>query len=345
MPSPTGYERDILDQPDAIARVARAVFSKQLASLNLGRFGRILLAGMGSSDYATIPLEQAMASRGWPVWRLPAGRLLEMPALITAPALLWLTSQSGRSGEVVALLDRLPRHGVTVVGVTNDPASPLGHRADLRLDLDSGDEATVSSKSYLNTLAWVSRVAAWVRGGAEGERLAAEQIGRTAETLRAWLSAPSPDIATLAARTLAGPQTRIALVGAGADAATALTGGLILKEAAKVAAEGYAGGAFRHGPMELAGPGLTVLLFGTGAEDDATIRHLARDLARTGSAVAAITPVPLEGATHIPVSGDSEFARLAHGMAVVQQLSVALARQAGIAPGEFRWGQKITATL
>ncbi|MFF3214330.1 hypothetical protein ACFYYB_27160 [Streptomyces sp. NPDC002886] len=43
--------------------------------------------------------------------------------------------------------------------------------------------------------------------------------------------------------------------------ANALTETLILQEAAKVPSEDYTGGAFRHGPIELAGPGLISVMF------------------------------------------------------------------------------------
>jgi hypothetical protein len=52
------------------------------------------------------------------------------------------------------------------------------------------------------------------------------------------------------------------VIGKRDNTATALAGGLILKEAAKVPAEGYIGGEFRHGPLEIAGPGLTAVLLG-----------------------------------------------------------------------------------
>ena len=78
----------------------------------------------------TLGLELVMARRGLPVWRLQTSRLLESVEMITDRTLLWLTSQSGGSGEIVALLDRLPsERRVVVVGVTNDPESALGRGA------------------------------------------------------------------------------------------------------------------------------------------------------------------------------------------------------------------------
>jgi glucosamine--fructose-6-phosphate aminotransferase (isomerizing) len=342
--STPGFEQDMFDQPAALQLCASMPLPPGIAALDLTRFDRIILTGMGSSDFMTIPLELHLARHGLPVWRLQTSRLLEMPELITPKTLLWVTSQSGRSGEVVALLQRVPlgRRGM-VVATTNDAESPLALGADHVIRLYSGSEATVSSKSYLNSLAALHRVLGCWDNRPDDAVVA--DILNTADGLRAAIATPAPAVTSLAARALAAPNPRFALIGAGSDATTALTGALILKEASKVAAEGYVGGAFRHGPMELAGPGMTALLFGTGAEDDITLQQLARDLARTGSLVVAVSPKPYEGAEHIAVPGGSDFGRLAHAMLVVQQLSVGLAREAGLVPGEFRFGQKITAQL
>ena len=339
-----GFEQDILYQPDALEFCASKPLPPGIASLDFGQFERIILTGMGSSDYVTIPLELMLARAGLPVWRIQTNRLLETPELIRERTLLWITSQSGRSGEVVALLKRLPSgHSCTVVATTNDPNSPLAIGADHLIELYSGSEATVSSKSYLNTLAWLNRIRAGFQG--RSDKTAVAEIVEVAKSLRAWINAPPPFLSMLAQRTLRFPNPRLALVGTGADSATALTGALILKEASKVYAEGYVGGEFRHGPMELAGPGLTALLFGSGSADDTTLKQLARDLSRSGSIVVTVAPTNYDGAEHVPVPDLADFGRMAHAMCVLQQLSIGLARGAGFVPGEFRFGQKITALL
>jgi glucosamine--fructose-6-phosphate aminotransferase (isomerizing) len=231
---------------------------------------------------------------------------------------------------------------VTVVALTNDASSPIAQQADQVVPLVSGAEASVSCKSYLNSLAWFHRFVAHANGRPDAEAVA--QIVATANTLRSIHGVPE-QIEKLAARVLEGPAPRLALVGTGADAATALAGALILKEASKVSAEGYAGGAFRHGPIELAGPGLAALLFSSGAEADVTVAALARDLSKTGSIVVSVAPENYEGAEHVHVSSRSDFDRMALGMNVIQHLSVSLAKKAGIVPGKFRFGQKITSQL
>jgi hypothetical protein len=58
-------------------------------------------------------------------------------------------------GEIVKLLDLVERGRVNpalLVGITDDAKSPLASAADVFRPLHSGPEATVSTKSYLNTL-------------------------------------------------------------------------------------------------------------------------------------------------------------------------------------------------
>jgi glucosamine--fructose-6-phosphate aminotransferase (isomerizing) len=340
----SGYERDMLDQPAALEAHASQTLPSAIASLDLARFDRIILTGMGSSDYATIPVELTLARLGLPVWRVQTGRLLEMPQLIVPRTLLWITSQSGRSGETVALIDQLlNREMLTLIATTNDPTSPLAKAADHLLLLQSGSEATVSSKSYLNTLAGFYRVGAAVTGHDDAGIVG--DIRRVAASLDQRLAVTAAPAEELAARTLAGPRPRLALVGAGSDAATAMTGALILKEASKVAAEGYVGGEFRHGPMETVGAGATVLLFGSGTADDVTLTKLAADLIGTGTLVVSVAPQAYPGTQHIPVPNANKLERLAHAMVFVQQLSLGLARGSGLVPGEFLYGRKITSQV
>ena len=340
---PTPYELDMAEEAAGLLRFADGRLPEELGGLDLGGFGRVILTGMGGSDCATIPFELRLAQAGLPVWRLPTGRLLEMKALVTADTLLVITSQSGRSGEVVALLEGFETRPRAIVGVTDDPDSPLAAAADHVVLLRSGREATVATKSYANTLAAFHRMAGLLLDRDEGA--AVDEIRAAAGTLQAHIDRGSPAVDALVGRMPAAASPRLALIGNGPDAAVALAGALVLKEAAKVAAEGYVCGAFRHGPLELAGPGLTAILFGRGAADEPSPNALARDVAATGSTVVTVAPSAYAGSGLIAIPGATDLERLLHGMYVVQRLSVGLARAAGLVPGAFLYGQKITAQL
>jgi len=59
---------------------------------------------MGASLVASHPIWSSMVAEGRPAWWVSTAQLLAMPELMTPRSLLWVTSQSGESGEVVALL-------------------------------------------------------------------------------------------------------------------------------------------------------------------------------------------------------------------------------------------------
>lgn len=339
----TAYETDMAEEASGLLRFAETRLPDSLRGLDLEAFDRIVLTGMGGSDCATIPFELRLGRAGLPVWRLLSSRLLDMLELVTAETLLVITSQSGRSGEVVALLERLERRPKAIVVVTNDGGSPLARAADHVVLLNSGREATVATKSYANTLAAFHRLAGLLLDKDDAQ--AVGEIRAAAQSLQARIDQDDPAVEELVERMPGLPSPRLALIGGGPDAATALAGAMILKEAAKVAAEGYVGGAFRHGPLELAGPRLTAILFGRGSADEPSPTALARDLVATGSTVVTIAPAAYEGSTLIAIPGATDLERLLHGMYVVQRLSVGLARKAGLVPGAFLYGQKITAQL
>lgn len=340
---PTAYERDMADEAVSLLRFADTSLPSELSNLELKRFDRIVLTGMGGSDFAAIPFELRLAKAGLPVWRIPTGRLLAMKALVTADTLLVITSQSGRSGEVVALLDQLDRRPKAILGVINDPDSPLAAAADCVVLMRSGPEATVATKTFANTIAAFHRLAGLLIDG--NQRMAVTEIRAAAATLQANIDHGRPSMDAVVRRVSGIERPRFAFIGNGPDAAAALAGALVMKEAAKVPTEGYVDGAFRHGPLELAGPGLVAVLFGRGGADEPSLQALSRDLAATGSSVVTIAPAAFEGSDLLAISGATEIERVLHGMYAVQRLSVGLARAAGLVPGAFLYGQKITATL
>lgn len=344
MIGPSPYELEIEEEPEALRRLAGSPLPSGLAEVRLADHPRIVLTGMGASHFAAIPLWRNFLRAGYPAWWVSTAQLMDSPELVTPESLVIMTSQSGRSGEVVAAVagGAIPR-ARTVIGVTDDPASPLGEKSDHCLPLRSGAESTVSAKSYVNTLAAHSLLWALLTGGDRGSVIG--EIIAAAADLDSFDCAAA--IAPVARATMEEPVPRVALIGKADDAATALLGGLILKEAAKVAAEGYVGGEFRHGPLEIAGPGLTAVIFaGAGdAPTDPGLTGLARELADTGSRTLVVGGVDRVGTMHIGLPTASSLGTRILGAKVTQVLSVALARAGGRVPGEFLFGQKITSKL
>lgn len=335
----TPYETDIALQPDAIAAQLNNPMPEALRAVQLETYDRIILTGMGSSDYALIPVERALAARGYPVWRVDAGRLLDMGSLITENTLLWATSQSGMSGEIVALLEKGHRPR-TIIGLTNDRESVLAKKADVLITLESGDEATVSSKSYLNTLIACHRALATLLG--ENEADVCGTVLHVQDNIKRLVAETQPTI-EITEQLFAAKRPRVAYIGTGSFAANALTGALITKEASKVSAEGFVGGEFRHGPLETSGEGMLAVLLGN--PGDETLERLASEMVANGTQVVTIGQAPYAGSTLLPVPAGEELGQLLCGFIYIEHLTVALARKNGFIPGHFLYGQKITVAV
>ena len=336
----SSFELDIDDQAAALSAFGAASAPEGLDAIARGAYDRIVLTGMGSSFYAAMPSWRRLVDAGKTAWCVDAGQLLDSPRLITTDSLLIATSQSGASGEVAALLDSFDEktRPAAILGVTNDLGSRLGAGADYTYPIHSGSEATVSTKSYLNTLAALSDLTSRLVG------VRPDDVAATAHLVGSLVVPAAIDV--LARTYLDAPDPRLAFIGYQDHAATALYAGLITKEAAKVSAEGYVGGEFRHGPLELAGPGLVAVFFGgADAGHNDSLRRLAAEVADSGAAVLVVGPAQVPGTIEVPVPDIHATAQLSHGAVLAQHLAVALAKARGITPGAFAFGNKITTAL
>jgi fructoselysine-6-P-deglycase FrlB-like protein len=334
------FELDMLGQADALRDFLATPRPDRLTSRSITDYERIIVTGMGSSHFAGLRTWRCLVARRLPAWWVGTAELLDSLQLITPRALVIATSQSGASGETVALFEALhERTGdVETIGITNDESSPLAQAADVLVALHSGDEATVSTKSYINTLAAQEDI------GARLTDAEATDIEPELERGLAVLQSPSAISADVAEATVAAAVPRIALIGDGDHGTTALYGGLIIKEATKLPAEGFVAGNFRHGPLEMAGPGLTAVFIGLrGAPEGEPLRRLATDVAATGATVVTLGDTTVPGCEPVTDALAGGFPGLVLGALVVQRFSVSLARARGLVPGEFHFGQKVTA--
>jgi glucosamine--fructose-6-phosphate aminotransferase (isomerizing) len=342
MPTTSAFERDIAEEPAALRALASNPLPAALASIDLDRYERIILTGMGASLVAAHPTWSSMVAEGRPAWWVSTAQLLAMPELVTPGSLLWVTSQSGESGEVVALLRGQGgvRRPAMLLATTNEPQSTLGQAADVVVGLHFGEEAAVSTKSYISTLAAHDRAlsALWHQDDAR----AVQRIRAVADELERFV----PDVAPIVYSGLVSPGVRFAFVATPSDLATAQIAALLLNEVAKFPAESFLTGEFRHGPIELAGPGLVCLLFGSG-DENASLAMLGTELVRSGALVMAVDAGDRELGPQWPVTtgSSSQLGRLACGAKLVQLFSAEVARGLGVAPGHFLFGQKVTVAI
>ena len=224
----------------------------------------------------------------------------------------------------------------TVVALTNTAESTLARAADYVVEMHAGTEHAVSTKTYVNTLAaFALMLAPTDSAPVVGE------IEQAAFALDAWSA--SLDAAVDHATGLLAQTRSLVLVGRGPSLAAANAGALTIKEAAKTHAEALGAGAFRHGPVELAGPELTVAVLAGDPEAAVLNQALAQDVASYGSPVLWVGELVPPGVSPLPSpTFYGAFGRSVAEIASLQLCSLALARLRAIEPGVFRVATKVT---
>jgi glucosamine--fructose-6-phosphate aminotransferase (isomerizing) len=130
------------------------------------------------------------------------------------------------------------------------------------------------------------------------------------------------------------------LVGRGPSLATAGTGALIVKESDHFHAEGMSCAAFRHGPLEMLGSGMFVLVF-AGEERTRELNvRLLQDILEQDGRAELVGEVAFEAAFQVPHLSPSLNPILE--ILPVQMVTLALAAQAGREPGRFELATKVT---
>jgi len=120
------------------------------------KISRIIFTGMGSSYFCSYVPYYMLKQNGFLVEMLEAGEFLlhgfpEKNDLSFENTCIILISQSGESGEIVELLQKinLLKLKPITIGITNTPESYLANNSDMQLYLNAGKEETVTSKTYV----------------------------------------------------------------------------------------------------------------------------------------------------------------------------------------------------
>lgn len=336
------YLRDVLDQPAALHdtlaalpdEAALAPFAAQLAA---GDLRRVVLTGMGSSCHALHPLAIALVGRGIAAQVLETSELVHYaPTLLEPSTLVVAVSQSGRSVEILRLLEQV-RGRAPVVGVTNTPDSPLAMGSDAVVLTRAGEEFTVSCKTYAATLVGL----AWLGDALSGSHPlpTCRALGEAADAAARYLALWRSHVEALCGL-LEGVRYLI-LAGRGPSLAAVGTGGLIIKESAHFPAEGMSSASFRHGPLEMAAPDLFVLVY-AGVEPTAGLNARLVEDVRAAGGRAALVGGPTTADFVFALPEVPTVALPVLEILPAQMVSFALAELHGHAAGSFRHAAKVT---
>ena len=339
------YLSDILEQPNALRKAAnnfsRKVLKPIQQHLKEDRFDRIIITGMGSSRNASYPAYLQLATLPIPVLFVNAAELLHyFSGQIGPRTLLWLNSQSGRSAELVHLLERIQAiPPACILASVNDENSPVAHAADICLPIHAGTESTVSTKTYVSTLA--TNLLAAIQLIGQDVDTHKNQLLSGVENMESYISDWDSHVAHI--DSLLGDFKNLYVIGRGASMSTTWTGALICKEAAKYSVEGMNAADFRHGPLELASSNFIAIIIAGSPDTSLLNRKLANDIVKYGGRAIWLDSTPDANLPTIIHPTTSDLMRPLVEILPLQLLTLALAERKKIQPGQFRVVGKVTA--
>lgn len=247
----------------------------------------VVIAARGSSDNAALYGKYLFGTTvGLPV-------ALATPSLHTLyhrpprmeEALVIGISQSGKSTDIVTVVEDAREQGVPTLAITNDPTSPLADAAEFTIALHAGlEKAIAATKTYTAQLMALALLAAHMAGDEELLQELQEVPAAVSQTLG-----------------LAEPISRIAdryrymescvVIGRGYNYATAYEIALKLKELTYVVAEPYSSADFQHGPIAMVANGFPVMIVAPQGKVHAEIHKQAQSLKQKGAELVIISDV------------------------------------------------------
>lgn len=333
------FHESIMQQANALKGLANNY--KHFPPLDsISRTSPILLTGMGASFHAAQVATYYLHELGIPGLCIEATNILyfSLPLLKTCQNIIFV-SQSGASAEVKPIIDRLPAE-TTLLAVTNNPGSILGHRANLVFPLFAGTEEWVATKTYVNSVAllWLlARQIGSVTDGSEFETLSslADAIARLTEQEKQitaeWFESLEHSDPLL-------------FVGHGPDSVTAHHTAMMVSEWNKLSAFSASAGAFRHGFIEQVKPGCGIVCFASNSATYSLIQGLAQELLTYGAQVLIVSSGQIHREEEMPTFTFDPFIAPVLDVIAAQFFVESFARKLGIPPG-FRYISKIVTKL
>ncbi|MEY9559082.1 SIS domain-containing protein [Sinorhizobium fredii] len=296
---------------DALASYEGASALAPRIAASLQSTGRLLLLGMGGSHAVGRAVEPLYRAPGIDAVALPLSEQLGQPLAIDGRTIL-ITSQSGESAEVRRWFEETNGGTAETFGLTLEANSFLAKAVPSLVGAGGSEQAFAATRSL--TISFALHFAILSALGDD-----------PAESLAAIKAPEAPDIEAALERL--------------ADVRAVVTSGRRLQGLAEAIALGLAelsrlpcfsleGGQLRHGPMEMLGPSVGVILFRAADPTAGLVAAMAVSAAQAGSPVVvfdASGEPPIAGVTTIPFKPSAGLAAIFAMLPVAQALMIAFA--------------------
>jgi glucosamine--fructose-6-phosphate aminotransferase (isomerizing) len=294
--------KEIHDQPAALSRLIKnekASIQDLAQTILQRRVTHVVIAARGTSDNAARYAQYVLGAVNGLVVALATPSLFSIYGCPPkfGNALVLGISQSGKSPDIVAVLEEAKKQDRLTAVFTNTMESDLASLGDIVVNLNAGEErAVAATKTYTNSLAAVAMLSAELSGSQEGLSQLTHLPDVMVETLTM-----DPLIKEIAPRYRY--MQHCVIIGRGYNYATAFEMALKMKELTYTIVEPYSSADFLHGPMALIESGFPVVIIApSGILQDEMASFLAQVNERQAETI-VISDVPdLLASARIPLA-------------------------------------------
>lgn len=309
-PFPHWTLKEIHEQPAAIMRALNfggRILDKARVKLGgleehretLLQVDHLLIAACGTSQHAGIFGARLMLMlRSFKTVRVMDAAEVDIHDLpASARGGMLVISQSGETKDVMRTLQMGLDHDLPCMSVVNAVGSTVARTARCGVYLNAGREVAVAStKAFTSQATVLAEIAVWFaqnRGEHGVELYTREAVVSALQGLslnvQACISRVQSQCKQVAKHLLDGNHNKMFILGKGSAYPIALEGALKIKEIAYIQAEGYAGGALKHGPFALIEVGTPIMLIILDDNEAKRMLTAAAEVHSRGAHVIAIT--------------------------------------------------------
>lgn len=253
----------------------------------------VYLTGIGSSWHAALNVAPMFNEAARPVHLVESSELLEFSEFPAGSAVI-VISRSGRSIEIVRLVEKAKRAGAEVIGITNAPEGTLAKEADCAIVVPIKLDHAISVNTYSTLAAAAGVLAKRVVGDFEAREAGevCDGVEAAGELIPGWRE-------RIASSKWFAPARTTYFLARGSSLGTAQEARLLWEEGVKAPATAMGTGVFRHGPQEMVREGMRFGIWLDAAKMREQDFATARDLEQLGAAVMLIGQNVAVGATEL----------------------------------------------
>ncbi|CCU78917.1 glucosamine--fructose-6-phosphate aminotransferase [Halanaerobium saccharolyticum subsp. saccharolyticum DSM 6643] len=284
--------KDIKSQPEFLNMILTNYFEdtkykkrlKEVINYIEDNDNPILFAGMGSSNYSAISAINILSNKGYLCLNPNIDEFIHYQMnSINENVTVIAISQSGKSAETKKLLEKLSDN-TTIIAITNYEDSPIAQMSDFVLPIFAGKEATISTKTYVNSNYLLNIIAHLVDNN---KGLDIKKQSDDIEIINNFIVQAENTIHNLYNHLKS--KDKWSFISRGDLLSTTFMGALICAEGTGLQPKGYSGGSFRHGPLEITGKNHGAIVFAHGDHTFNLLIKLTEEMAQNGSNIILLT--------------------------------------------------------